>query len=211
MSAQSQAHEKPSTQEAILRAATQEFARKGFDGARVDEIAHYAKVNKATIYYRIGDKEALYEAVLSRIHSQLSDRLVGETQQMDNPRDQLRRYIEIFAEEVDAQSFASAIMMREVASGGRHLPDSALSHMGRNFGTMCSILEQGMAEGVFRPVNPIAIHRLIIGSILLHTTDAPIRQRLAQQMPAGAPAVDFDSHQALAQGVNDLVQAAIAA
>jgi len=211
MAAQPQSDPKASTGDCILQAATQEFARKGFDGARVDEIAHYARVNKATIYYRIGDKEALYEAVLAQIHSQLADRLANETVAQDNPRDQLRRYIEIFAQEVDAQPFTSAIMMREVASGGSHLPDSALGHMARNFGTLHGILERGMAVGVFRKVNPIAIHRLIIGSILLHTTDAPIRQRLATQMPAGTAAEDFTTHQELSQEVNSLVQAAISA
>jgi AcrR family transcriptional regulator len=202
---------KESAYDSILQAATQEFARKGFDGARVDEIAHYARVNKATIYYRVGDKETLYEAVLSKIHSQLADRLASETQQMDSPRDRLRRYIEIFAEEVDAQPFTSAIMMREVASGGRHLPDGALGHMARNFATLRSILDQGMGEGAFREVNPIAIHRLIIGSILLHTTDAPIRQRLARQMPGDAPPPAFLSHQDLSREVNSLIQAAITA
>jgi AcrR family transcriptional regulator len=118
MAAHPQIDSKPSTCDCILQAATQEFARKGFDGARVDEIAHYARVNKATIYYRIGDKEALYEAVLSQIHSQLADRLADETATLNDPREQLRRYIEIFAEEVDAQPFTSAIMMREIASGG---------------------------------------------------------------------------------------------
>lgn len=211
MSARPDTGSKASTCDCILQAATQEFARKGFDGARVDEIAHYARVNKATIYYRIGDKEALYEAVLSQIHSQLADRLADETALLGNPQDQLRRYIEIFAEEVDAQPFIAAIMMREVASGGSHLPDSALGHMARNFGVMCSILERGMAAKIFRQVNPIAIHRLIIGSILLHTTDAPIRQRLANQMPAEAPDENFASHQELAQEVNSLIQAAISA
>lgn len=211
MAAQPQTDTKPSTYDCILQAATQEFARKGFDGARVDEIAHYARVNKATIYYRVGDKEALYEAVLSQIHSQLAERLVHETAGLDDPREQLRHYIGIFAEEVDAQPFTSAIMMREVASGGRHLPDSALGHMARNFATLKNILESGMQAGVFRQVNPIAIHRLIIGSILLHTTDAPIRRRLGKQMPGAAPPPDFASHQELAREVNSLTQAAIAA
>lgn len=211
MSAQPDTGSKSATCDCILQAATQEFARKGFDGARIDEIAHYARVNKATIYYRIGDKEALYEAVLSQIHSQLADRLLDETAALDDPREQLRRYIEIFAEEVDAQPFTSAIMMREVASGGSHLPDSALEHMGRNFGVMCGILDLGMAAGAFRQVNPIAIHRLIIGSILLHTTDAPIRQRLANQMPECPPAEDFANHHELTQEVSNLVLAAISA
>ncbi len=43
----------------ILKAATGLFAEKGYDGARIDEIAAKAKVNKALIYYYYKSKEAM--------------------------------------------------------------------------------------------------------------------------------------------------------
>ena len=54
----------PAPRDAILDAASAEFAERGFAGARVDEIAARAGVNKAMLYYRIGDKQTLYNAVL---------------------------------------------------------------------------------------------------------------------------------------------------
>jgi AcrR family transcriptional regulator len=48
----------------ILRAATAEFARHGFGGARLGRIAKTAGANKRMIYYHVGDKEGLYLAVL---------------------------------------------------------------------------------------------------------------------------------------------------
>ena len=48
----------------IMRAATAEFARYGFCGARLDRIAKTAGANKRMIYYHVGDKEGLYLAVL---------------------------------------------------------------------------------------------------------------------------------------------------
>lgn len=43
----------------ILEAAAQVFAESGYDGARVDEIARRAGVNKALIYYYYDNKESL--------------------------------------------------------------------------------------------------------------------------------------------------------
>jgi AcrR family transcriptional regulator len=43
------------TQAAILAAATAEFTAKGLGGARVDEIARRASVNKRMIYHYFGD------------------------------------------------------------------------------------------------------------------------------------------------------------
>ncbi|HQN26099.1 MAG TPA: helix-turn-helix domain-containing protein [Syntrophales bacterium] len=41
----------------ILAAARDVFSERGFAGTTVDEIARRAGVNKATLYYQIGDKQ----------------------------------------------------------------------------------------------------------------------------------------------------------
>src|SRR4051812_14139891 len=51
----------------ILDVAMREFADKGFSGARVDEIARRAKVNKQLLYYYFGDKRGLYEAAVYHV------------------------------------------------------------------------------------------------------------------------------------------------
>jgi len=52
------------TREKILKVATKLFARKGFDGARVDEIAQKAGVNKALIYYYFKSKKEILEEIM---------------------------------------------------------------------------------------------------------------------------------------------------
>ena len=51
----------------ILEAALDEFQRKGFDGARVDEIAKKAGVNKALIYYYFESKDKMLEAIFAEM------------------------------------------------------------------------------------------------------------------------------------------------
>src|SRR5271156_6556255 len=48
----------------ILAVATQEFADRGFAGARVDDIAAQTRTTKRMIYYYFGSKELLYVATL---------------------------------------------------------------------------------------------------------------------------------------------------
>ncbi|MGR6914135.1 TetR family transcriptional regulator [[Actinomadura] parvosata] len=54
------------TKARILQAALEEFAAKGFAGARVGEIAARAGVNKQLISYYFGGKEGLYQALNTR-------------------------------------------------------------------------------------------------------------------------------------------------
>lgn len=56
-----------STKEKILLAAEDEFAEQGFAGARTQEIAVKAGVNKALIHYYYKDKSSLYQAVMDEM------------------------------------------------------------------------------------------------------------------------------------------------
>src|SRR5947209_1651436 len=59
------------TRAAILKAALEEFAHEAVTGARTDEIARSAGVNKALLYYYFKDKDGLYAAVLEQVISGL--------------------------------------------------------------------------------------------------------------------------------------------
>lgn len=61
------------TQQKILAAAEAEFAEKGFDGGRVDEIAKRAGVNKAMLYYYFQSKEQLLKALTEKHFKELSE------------------------------------------------------------------------------------------------------------------------------------------
>jgi AcrR family transcriptional regulator len=54
------------TRDKILAAALAEFSARGFAGARVDAIAHRARVNKRMLYYCFGAKQDLYREILRR-------------------------------------------------------------------------------------------------------------------------------------------------
>ena len=53
----------------ILKAAIAEFARKGLDGARVDEIARRSGINKTLLYHHVGNKDRLFTAALEATYS----------------------------------------------------------------------------------------------------------------------------------------------
>jgi TetR/AcrR family transcriptional regulator len=53
-----------SSKDRIIHAAEALFAQKGFEGARVDEIARQAGVNKALIYYYFKSKEEILHALM---------------------------------------------------------------------------------------------------------------------------------------------------
>lgn len=58
---------KDNTEEKILNAATNVFVSKGMEGARMQEIADEAGINKALLHYYFRTKERLFEAIFSNV------------------------------------------------------------------------------------------------------------------------------------------------
>lgn len=59
----------------ILNAAKEIFQQKGMDGARMQEIADKAKINKALLHYYYRSKQLLFEAVFKSAFSLLAPQL----------------------------------------------------------------------------------------------------------------------------------------
>lgn len=58
-------------QRRLLEAAQEEFAARGLEGARVDEIAQRAGVNKQLVYHYFGNKDGLYLKVLEQTYESM--------------------------------------------------------------------------------------------------------------------------------------------
>jgi TetR/AcrR family transcriptional regulator len=59
------------TEEKIFEAATEVFIEKGMDGARMQDIATYAGINKALLHYYYRTKDQLFNAVFEMILKQI--------------------------------------------------------------------------------------------------------------------------------------------
>ena len=62
--------EKENTEQRIVEAAKEVFILKGYDGARMQEIADYAKINKALLHYYYRSKDKLFERVFYEVFSE---------------------------------------------------------------------------------------------------------------------------------------------
>jgi len=157
----------PDVLSSIMDAAIKNFAEKGYEGARVDEIARDANVNKATIYYHIGGKEALYKAVLSRVLTSGADMIVENVGKASTPEEKVAAYVDTILNGVLAgREDFTRIMMREMAGGGADIPHDVLDNMMRKIlGTAVGLVSVGVEQGKLAPASPILIHMMIVGGI----------------------------------------------
>ncbi len=207
-----QDHELPgieSPRRRILDAAALAFADHGFEGAGVDDIARRAGVNKAMLYYHVGDKAALYAAVTAEYLGQVGRSIEAELLRAQNPVDRLRAVQRAFLTVFDARPAFPRLMLREIASGGAHLPAEALAGMAGVMALTRRVVEEGQEKGVFRAVDPLVTHLLVVGSALFIVNAQRLRPRLddAGVLPKGIP----DDFLTVADRVADIILYGIAA
>ena len=181
----------------ILAAAVREFAERGFAGARVDRIARRARVNKAMLYYHFKSKDHLYRTLLRRMFTLAAGRMQAIGASDAAPAEKVDQAIAGMAAFVQQHAFFPAIMLREVAEGGAHLDRDTLAALAAVPRAIGAIVQQGVASGAFRPVNPLFAYFTMLAPVLNFFAASPIRKEVAPLISgAGAlPGAEFVAHQ----------------
>lgn len=80
------------TEKQILEAAKRIFQTKGMDGARMQEIANEAKINKAMLHYYYRSKQLLFEAVFKTAFSLLAPQINKILNDDSSVEDKIRNF-----------------------------------------------------------------------------------------------------------------------
>src|SRR5215470_17344516 len=154
------------TREAILAAATAEFAAKGIGGARVDAIATRAGANKRMLYHYFGNKQRLYLSVLERMYDEIRDAEAALRLEQLAPKAAMRRLVEFSFDYYTDHPHFIRLLDNENLHKARHLKRSPGIRQ-RNSPLVSMIedlLRRGAASGDFRSgVNPVQLYVSIAG------------------------------------------------
>lgn len=119
------APEPPGTEQRIFDAALEVFARKGRDGARLQEIADRAGINRALLHYYFRTKEQLYEAVFEYGCRQFMTGLSQSLRAEQGFEDSLRAFVYGYIDYIYEHQDMARLMLNECLCGGgvleRHL------------------------------------------------------------------------------------------
>lgn len=89
------------TRERIVAAAERVFAEKGYEGARISDIAKLAGCSVGAVYFRFADKDALFFAIVESFRAGMRERLPILTQrQFSSPYDVVSQYITVVANQL---------------------------------------------------------------------------------------------------------------
>jgi AcrR family transcriptional regulator len=154
----------------ILAAALECFAKSGFAGTRLDDVAAAAGVTKGTLYLYFPNKEALFEAVVRSavlpVIAFAEEHIAQSTESAAALLEWLlRRWQE---RSLPAQCAISKIVIAEASSFptlARFYLDEVVA---RGLTTVSAILRMGIERGEFRPIADIEnVTRCIVWPMLM--------------------------------------------
>jgi len=145
------------TERQIFDAALRVFARKGKDGARMQEIADAADINKAMLHYYFRNKETLYAEVFAFTMHRFRASFGASLKEAPTFEETLRVFIEGYVEFVRSNGDAMRLMVSENLAGGTLLGEH-LRRMKEDGQAPPQILiekvEAAVEAGEIRPVDP---------------------------------------------------------
>jgi AcrR family transcriptional regulator len=171
--------------EEIVAAALEVFVERGFAAAKLEAVARRAGVTKGTIYLYFENKEALFKAVVRETivpviakGEAVAQAFTGSARELFEKL--VREYWRLVGE--TALAGIPKLMMAEAGN----FPELARFYYQevavRGHRLMASVLERGIKQGEFRPVN-VAVAAKLAMSPLLHAVVA--RQAFAACMTEG--------------------------
>ncbi len=136
----------------ILSGAERVFARAGFEGATMAQIAEEAGVPKPNLHYYFGNKLDLYRAVLNRVlHDWLdpTDVIVAEAE----PRIALENYVRKKMALAFSRPDASRVFANELLHGGTEIADLLATTLRGLVQDKAAVIDHWVAQGRMAPVD----------------------------------------------------------
>ncbi len=159
----------------ILNAAKEVFLEKGFDGARMQEIADRAGINKALLHYYFRSKDNLFDAIFKDAFEQFLPRIAG-IMTTDKPFfEKLEFFIDTYLNMLSENPHLPVFVMHEINRSPEVLIN-IIRDSGFNPEALRSMIKKEVKAGTINPVDPVHLIVNIIGMCLFPYMGKPILQ-----------------------------------
>lgn len=175
--------------QAILGAAMELFAERGFGSVPLSAIAERAGVSKANIFHHYGSKDGLYLAVMKQASDNTSRLLAEVTQGAGSFAERIRHFARGHLLYLVQNQCVARLILRELAEGdaerGRTLVEGAF---GGNFATLVSIFKSGQRAGHVRAeLDPAVMALALLAGNVFFFQSQPLLPHLANVQFAADP------------------------
>jgi AcrR family transcriptional regulator len=153
---------------AILKAAFEVVTAKGYAETKVDDVAHRAGVAKGTVYLYFKDKPAIYIGLVDWLLEQMLAITAEVMARPISPRRKLEELFSTWASGVmsnpGVMSLLSMENIHQASTVMKRFKKQVLPHILEMQESIAEVIQQGIAAGEFRPVDPHVAAMMYMGA-----------------------------------------------
>jgi TetR/AcrR family transcriptional regulator len=168
------------TQELILEAARKVFIRDGFDGARMQDIANVAGINKALLHYYYKNKESLFNLVFEDAFAAFVPQIHAIFSGNGGAVEKLCKYVEAHIELLLKKPDLPTFVIHEIHRDPDRFFNNLISKMPGPppFASFMGQLMQEMSEGKIREMDPRFVWMNVMAMTVFPFVAAPLMSRM---------------------------------
>lgn len=152
------------TRAALVTAARELFAERGFAGTATEEIVQRANVTRGALYHHFTGKDDLFRAVFESLEAEIAERVLQSAGGSDDPLQQITDGLDAFLDTCLEPAVQRIVLLEGPSVLGWetwHEIDTRYA-----FGLVLGALQVGIDAGVIKsqPVEPLA--HLVLGAVI---------------------------------------------
>ncbi len=178
--------------EAILRAATQVFARNGYFNSKVADIARAAGVADGTVYLYFKSKEEILHSLFDRTVGEAISEARKELEDIQDPREKLRRIAQLHLERLGADRDLAVVFQVELRGSTKFMEEFSAAGFAEYLGEIRAAFEQGQRAGLFRrDLNAKVVAKILFGALDEMATNWILSKRRYKLLPMADQVMDI--------------------
>ena len=142
------------TEEKIFEAAFKVFQLKGFKGARMQEIADEAGINKAMLHYCFKNKELLFEAVFMNAFGKLAPQINEIFKSQDSIFEKIKKFTDSYISFVMDYPFLPQFIIQEMNNNPEFVTKFLKKENRPDPTKLIHQIENEIKLGILKPINP---------------------------------------------------------
>ena len=167
------------TEEQILKAAQEIFQSKGMDGARMQEIADKASINKAMLHYYYRSKQLLFEAVFKKAFSLLAPQLNAILNDDSTIEEKIRSFTHDYITFIMKHPYLPNFIIQELNRKSQFIEEIKNNTFFPKLDKFKEQIEKEVKAGTIRPISAEQLFINIISLNVFPFVGAPLIKAVA--------------------------------
>lgn len=158
--------DKADKRDAILRAAIETFAARGFFNAQVADVARAAGVAAGTVYLYFRGKDDLLISIFERTMKEAIEAGRRSLEGRTHPLDRLREIARLHLERLGRDRDLAVVFQVELRQSTKFMERFSATYLREYLGIIRDIIAEGQMKGVFRKqINPTVAAKMLFGAL----------------------------------------------